>query len=154
MCIDPRAKHQLEISDSDMQARADADYSQSSCIWIHLILCPHIFCSVFTLVSRLLISQMWCFWIGPDSGGILQEIYFGGMGCSSHVTHEFASWDDIKKKYAQNTGISNHIARESIGLFLSVSVWAAFRLDGLEIFYFTSVPKGDLSVFKKNRTNS
>lgn len=106
------------------------------------------------LVSRLLISKMWYFWIGPDSGGTVQEIYFESMGCSSHVTHKLGSWGDIRKKYAQNTGISNHIARKNISLFLSMSVWAAFCLHGLEIFYFTPVPKGDLSVFKKNRTNS
>lgn len=97
---------------------------------------------------------MWYFWIGPDSCGTVHEIYFGSMGCSSHVTHKLGLWGDIGKKNAQNAGLSHYIARESIGLFLSMSVWAAFCLDGLEIFYFILVPNGDLSVFKKNRTNS
>lgn len=97
---------------------------------------------------------MWYFWIGPDSRGTVHEIYFGSMGCSSHMTHKLVSQGNIRKKYAQNTGLSHYTGRESIGLFLSMSLWAAFCLDGLEILYFILVPNGDLSVFKKNRTNS
>lgn len=60
----------------------------------------------------------------------------------------------IRERYAQNACVSHCTARERTGLLLSMSLRAAFCLDGLEIFYFISVPNSDLSVFEKNGTNS
>lgn len=74
MCIDPRAKYQFEISESDMQARADADYSQSNCIWIYLILCPHIFTLSFYACQQItyfpnavFLDWTWQWWHGAGN---------------------------------------------------------------------------------------
>lgn len=137
-----------------MQARADAGYSLSSCIWIHLILCPHIFTFCFYACQQITYFPNMVFldWTRQSWHSAWNLLWEHGMLRPCDPPVSLMRW--YKKKYAQNAGLSHCIARKSIGLFLSMSVWAAFCLDGLEIFYFILVPNGDLSVFKKNRTNS